>query len=919
MAVRGYDSRIVRRGDLASSEVTDIMNVTNIINHIDVPTNVDFNTHVALTTTAHGMATAISTHAALITGVHGLVITAGQTITVESSSILNQDLTTDAGPTFDHLHLTTDLPVSEGGTGASTFTDGGLLVGAAANAIEALAVGLTTQILVGGGAATNPLWATDIPTAVTIGSKYVYRADGTDISIADGGTGRSTSTTAYGLLAAGTTATGAHQTLAAGATTQILVGGGASALPAWGTDIPTAVTIGSAYIYRAAGTDVAVADGGTNISSYAVGDILYASAATTLSKLADVAVGSYLRSGGVTTAPLWSTLILPNAVTDHCLVVATATNTYGELAAGTTGKIIRGVTGNVPAWTTATYPDTVATGEILHGSAANVVSALAAGATTKILVGGGAAAPVWTEATGSGAPMRGTSPTITTSLLASSAAIFKSDNYASQTTGWGITYAGAGDFRYLFTDELHAKAFIADLEQALAGGQIICKSVSLLGAAFTAPAAGGAVTITVKDLPSAENMAVFESGDYIRIRTFSRAAGSLTIADCWGIVTNYADQADKLQTWTFTRASGGGAGSMAQSTVVAVDSIILDYGVSGNGFYEVNAIDGLYGVNSPYSQVVTWATSPMTQTVRVRQGNLLGLFGTANEYGLYAGTGVTAGDQYIRISNEEVELHNVVLKVYAGSEGYANFTDIPAELADINAGEGSKLTGIASGATVGAAWASNLTGRPTELTDGRISIGLNDTGQVISVVVPTVPIGGTSGVLASTLNAWKHASDTTLIDGGRIFAESVTSYQISCATLSAISADMGTITAGTMTGATIQTATSGRRMRMDADGLACLSGAVGQTYGVAAYKYGDADRHYGYGDGIQLWINNPTKDVPIYEAVATAKASMHFYDRVSNPAGPNEVGDVAIVGTKLVMCISAGSPGTWQVVGAQTA
>jgi hypothetical protein len=55
------------------------------------------------------------------------------------------------------------------------------------------------------------------------------------VTVAQGGTGRATSTTAYGLLAAGTTATGAHQTLAAGATTEILVGGGASALPAWTT------------------------------------------------------------------------------------------------------------------------------------------------------------------------------------------------------------------------------------------------------------------------------------------------------------------------------------------------------------------------------------------------------------------------------------------------------------------------------------------------------------------------------------------------------------------------------------------------------------------------------------------------------------------------------------------------------------
>lgn len=56
---------------------------------------------------------------------------------------------------------------------------------------------------------------------------------GTTLAVAGGGTGRTTSTTAYGLIAAGTTATGAHQTLAAGATTEILVGGGAAALPVW--------------------------------------------------------------------------------------------------------------------------------------------------------------------------------------------------------------------------------------------------------------------------------------------------------------------------------------------------------------------------------------------------------------------------------------------------------------------------------------------------------------------------------------------------------------------------------------------------------------------------------------------------------------------------------------------------------------
>lgn len=58
---------------------------------------------------------------------------------------------------------------------------------------------------------------------------------GSSIDVAHGGSGRNTGSTAYSLLATGTTATGAQQTLANGATTTILVGGGASALPVWTT------------------------------------------------------------------------------------------------------------------------------------------------------------------------------------------------------------------------------------------------------------------------------------------------------------------------------------------------------------------------------------------------------------------------------------------------------------------------------------------------------------------------------------------------------------------------------------------------------------------------------------------------------------------------------------------------------------
>lgn len=97
---------------------------------------------------------------------------------------------------------------------------------------------------------------------------------------------------------------------------------------------------------------LAVDRGGTNIASYAIGDLLYASGATTLSKLADVAAGSYLRSGGVTTAPLWSTLRLPNASAQGDIFYSTAANAMTTLAKNTTATRYLSNTGpsNDPAW-----------------------------------------------------------------------------------------------------------------------------------------------------------------------------------------------------------------------------------------------------------------------------------------------------------------------------------------------------------------------------------------------------------------------------------------------------------------------------------------------------------------------------------------------------------------------------------------
>ncbi len=82
---------------------------------------------------------------------------------------------------------------------------------------------------------------------------------------------------------------------------------------------------------------VAAANGGTGQSSYTVGDLLYASGAEALAKLASVATGNVLRSGGVATAPSWGKVALTTDVSGVLPVVNGGTGGTLPVANGGTG------------------------------------------------------------------------------------------------------------------------------------------------------------------------------------------------------------------------------------------------------------------------------------------------------------------------------------------------------------------------------------------------------------------------------------------------------------------------------------------------------------------------------------------------------------------------------------------------------
>ncbi len=135
--------------------------------------------------------------------------------------------------------------------------------------------------------------------------------------------------------------------------------------------------------------------GGTGFASYAVGDLLYADTTATLAKLADVSVGSYLRSGGIGIPPLWSTAKLPNTATTGDVLYASAANTYGNLADVAAGSYFRsGGVGTAPLWSTLTLPNSAATGDLLYASGANAMALRTIGSAADVLTVS-AGLPVW--------------------------------------------------------------------------------------------------------------------------------------------------------------------------------------------------------------------------------------------------------------------------------------------------------------------------------------------------------------------------------------------------------------------------------------------------------------------------------------------------------------------------------------------
>ena len=210
----------------------------------------------------------------------------------------------------------TDLVVADGGTGVSTLTDGGVLLGSGTGAITAMAVLTDGQMIVGNGT-TDPVAESGATLRTSIGvaiGTNVQAYDGTLAALA--GLTITTSSLIYG------TGTDAFNILACNSTaTNKFLRSVSSGAPSWQTlasgDIPdisatyspvagsgSIVTIGT-VTSGTLSTGAVLADVTMTLGSDANNDIYYRSS-NKLTRLAIGASGTYLKSNGATSAPTFS-------------------------------------------------------------------------------------------------------------------------------------------------------------------------------------------------------------------------------------------------------------------------------------------------------------------------------------------------------------------------------------------------------------------------------------------------------------------------------------------------------------------------------------------------------------------------------------------------------------------------------------
>lgn len=461
--------------------------------------------------------------------------------------------------------------------------------------------------------------------------------------------------------------------------------------------------------------------------------------------------------------------------------------------------------------------------------------------------------------------------------------------FVSGMTGWQIAASGNAEFNDVrVRGELHAATFVADEMHATGGTLAVMTATKIappVGANDnTLPNVGSTFTFNVQASWDS-GLNYFAAGDIVRVKPMGEvvSGGSLDLFDVYlqvqavGTLTgrNLNDAAGDVTPgyypMTVYRRYGGTTGLVLPTGAAAVKWGKVS---GGAGTYTGGLILTSDLQYSPYIDIftidanqtgATWQSAPVTPTPRVRVGNLDGVLGLAEQWGIAAGTDLSdtsLAARYFVASNLGFRLQNVDLKLYNGSNPTVDIAYNGVVKFGTDTGSDTTTFFHFNPATGGLRMGPQATGKPNLYWDGT-SLRLRTNAD------SKITLSGSDGKAYFDGDIWLGASGG-IYQGTGSFASPTTGLKIYN---SGGIGRLATYSGGTLQvelGSTGELLAGGSKVRLNSAGMAFAGGSAAGSASEIEWRlsgfgnvFGGLDGYYtGGGTGyVELKSFNPSTGV----------------------------------------------------------